>query len=257
MEEFESSSIQNGILEKTGGLIQSITDNIFASAGIKFEIIQRDHLEQVARFVAVNHLPYDPVYRTFNVTSDKVLDGIIEHAIDDQISVLATDRVGDIIGVYISAIHEKGDIVKHSTGSLSHAWNAVRDMGNSSAADARSMNHKLYKQLGYDVGQMFEGYNSTKIAADNLLCISKEHPMIGLATELLRHSELSARGAGCQMSLSVTADNSTQETLLDQGYLLKSVVLFRDFRNEDGEPFVNGLGKDTSIGVYYKDLRAI
>lgn len=241
----------DGIREKTENILHKITDNIFASAGIKFIRIEQEHTELIIQFLNTNFLPYDLITKSHGVTEDKVFNSTVEICIREGICVMATNKHGDVIGVHLASIYRRGDWIKKVESSVSVG--AMFDW--SAAAKAREVNTKLLKLLGYTVWGLFDGQDCQVVAGDILICTSKESPFIGLGTELVRHGEIAAREHECDLALCVTTDSHTQSILRDCGYTLRSVVVLYDFRDENGGLYLKDVDEDATARVLCKNIR--
>ena len=241
----------DGIRAKTGKFLQKISDNIFASAGIMFSKIEPEHTEQVIQFLNCNVLPYDAIAKTYDVTEDKVFYNSVEDFIKEGICIMATNQDGEIIGVHLASIYRRGDWMQKVGTSIS--VDSMFDWSN--AAKARVVKEKLLKLLGYDVWGLFDGQDCQVIAGDLLLCTSKESPFIGLATELLRQGEVAAKDNGCDLALCVATDSHAQSVLRDSGYMLRSVLVLCDFKDEAGKPYLKDVDEDSTARVLFKNLR--
>ncbi|KAL5268476.1 hypothetical protein ACHWQZ_G002370 [Mnemiopsis leidyi] len=120
---------------------------------------------------------------------------------------MATDKEGDLIGVYLAGIYRRGDWLKKA------------------------------------------------IAGDILLCVSNKSPVIGVGTELVRQGEIAAKEKNCDLALCVTTNSYVQRVLRDSGYVLRSVVVLCDFKDEDGRLFIEAADEDSSARVLFKNLK--
>ena len=248
-----SSEVNLGdeIRERTGQFLQKISDNIFASAGIKFIRIEIEHSKLVTQFLTDNFLPTDLISKSYGIIEDDSLDSMVENFIKDEICVMATDKEGDLIGVYLAGIYRRGDWLKKLSSDIS--VDSIFDRGN--AAEAHNVNEKLLKLLGYNVWGMFDGHDCQSIAGDILLCISTKSPVPGIGTELVRHGEIAAKEKHCDLAVCATTDSHVQRVLRDCGYVLRSVVVLCDFKDEDGRLFIKAADEDSSARVLLKNLK--
>ena len=250
----ESSSKVNlgvEIRERTGHIFQKISDNIFASAGIKFIRIEPDHTQLVTQFLTCNFLPQDLISKTYSVIEDERLNSVVKQLIKDEICVMATDKEGDLIGVYLAGIYRRGDWLK----KVSSSFNVGNILNQSNVAEAHKVNEKLLQLLGYNVWGMFDGHDCQAIAGDILLCVSNKSPVIGVGTELVRQGEIAAKEKNCDLALCVTTNSYVQRVLRDSGYVLRSVVVLCDFKDEDGRLFIEAADEDSSARVLFKNLK--
>ena len=82
--------------------------SVFAESGIQFSIITPDRTAEVCSIVAQYFFPDEPMCRSIGVEQTSFSDSYIGAAIKGGSCVMATDSYGQIIGVRLTEVIEKG-----------------------------------------------------------------------------------------------------------------------------------------------------
>merc|ERR1719410_2020177 len=113
---------------------------------------------------------------------------------------------------------------------------------------------KLFIKADYDVWHMFGYLGCDLIYEDKAVCSSRFCGVKGLGTELCRRSEELARNLGCTHTYAAVTGNYSRKIFEKLGHTLKTEVVYADFKDENGEPYLKDTREHISLTTFFKKL---
>ena len=217
--------------------------NNFKEAGISFSRIPPHRTEEVLEFLAVHFHPEEPISRSLGVQRHWLIDKVYGDPVQAGACVMATDTTGKIIGVRIVEVIHRNDWRKKWKDYILAEVGWVLDKR---AGWSLKVFAVLFHRLGYDVWALFDQLGCDRILGDMVVCVAKDAGMGGIGAELVKQGEAVGREEGCHAAVATPTGLYSGKIFKRAGYEVVSEVMYADFKDENGELYLNDTREHTS-----------
>ena len=113
---------------------------------------------------------------------------------------------------------------------------------------------KLMTLLGYDVWKMFDQLGCDLIYEGKAVCSARNSGVKRLGTELCRRAVSLAKELGCTHTYECMTGNYSRRIFEKLGHTILSEVVYADFKDENGELYLNDTREHFSVITCVKEL---
>ena len=234
--------------------------SVFAEAGIQFSIITPDRTAEVCTIVAQYFFPDEPIFRSLGVEQNSYLDSYIGAAIKGGSCVMATDSYGQIIGVRLTEVIERGSwfrwLYDKSFASFMPSLGRIAWLlGKPVLRKTCEVIPALFCQVNYDVWAFFDEFGCQKILSDVLVCTAKEARIKGLGTELVKQGESVGREKGCEYAVNFVTGLYSGKIFREKlNYTVRNEIFYDQFLDKDGNLYLNDTREHLSFFSCHKKI---
>ena len=220
--------------------MKDLEDNKFEENGITFHVIEPARIPEVLSFLDKHFLPDEPVCRSLNVKMKFPFSMVAGEAVKSGASIMAV-KDGEIIGVRLAEIISRSDYFTKMFEKMFFfllpkicwlfRWKNLRQ---------EIIVFNIMKDIfGYDCWKLHEELACDKIHNDLLLCTSSENRVRGLGTELVKRGEDLGEKLGCTYTAAMVTGNYSARIFRKLGYDVKAEIVYNEFRDENGDLYLN------------------
>lgn len=235
------------------------TPHNLAQLGITFHRIPPERGQEVVDFLWRNFFPEEPICRSLGFQRTKntgMVDWFFRELAINGHSVMALDCDGRIIGVRLAEAVNRDEWMKRclevGLDKLLFKVHCIFDKKTSRAIKASYL--LITDGLEYSVWNLFDQFKCDKILSGMCLCSRKDSGIRGIGTELLRQSEMVGIEEGCAVSAAVASGNYSGKIFMRAGYDKGREVVYADFKDENGELYLNDVREHICAAVFTKKL---
>jgi len=206
----------------------------------------------VCDFMWEHFFPDEPISRSLKITRHWIIDEAhLKDSMKDGCSMAALDKDGNIIGVRLGKRKKRS---QWGVKMMENVFDRVLRIITGLIGSRVPIFLNLLVLVDYNVWKMFDQLGCDQIYEDVAVCSARIEGVRGIGTELCRRTDLLAKELGCSHTYACVTGKYSRRIFEKLGFTILSEVAYSDYKDTNGELYLNDTREHMSILTCVKEL---